>query len=114
MPVKIRYIITIDEDEEPIEKKAGIPDEPPAGGDTPPASAPAQEPTPTAKTAPAPAPAAPVAPVGDDSGEDSAWAQIEKHAETIQKAAPTMTWAEAVDKACEQHPDLVHEYENGR
>ena len=194
---------------EAIEKKAGIPDEPPAGGDTPPASAPAQEPTPTAKTAPAPAPAAPVAPVGDDSGEDiykglhpavraelerlrkqadaaeerelqevakkyeiigkkaeelvpmlkslkaaggdayaqmiavldasvsaveksgifseigksggaaasgadSAWAQIEKHAETIQKAAPTMTWAEAVDKACEQHPDLVHEYENGR
>lgn len=47
-------------------------------------------------------------------GGDSAWAQIEKHAEAIQKAAPTMTWAEAVDKACEQHPDLVHEYENGR
>lgn len=47
-------------------------------------------------------------------GTDSAWAQIEKHAEAIQKAAPTMTWPEAVDKACEQHPDLVHEYENGR
>lgn len=45
---------------------------------------------------------------------DSAWTQIEKHAEAIQKAAPAMTWAEAVDKACEQHPDLVHEYENGR
>lgn len=180
---------------EAIEKKAGIPDEPPAGGDTPPT--------------PAPAPVAPVAPAGDDSGEDiykglhpavraelehlrkqadaaeerelqeickkyeiigkkadelvpllkslkaaggdaytqmiavldasvaaveksglfaeigksggaatngadSAWAQIEKHAETIQKAAPTMTWNEAVDKACEQHPDLVHEYESGR
>lgn len=191
---------------EAIEKKAGIPDEPPAGGNTPPESAPAQEPAPTAKAAPVPAPAAPVA---DDGGEDiykglhpavraelerlrkqadaaeerelqevakkyeiigkkadelvpllkslkatggdaydqmitvldasvaaveksgifseigksggsavsgaeSAWAQIEKHAETIQKAAPTMTWAEAVDKACEQHPDLVHEYENGR
>ena len=191
---------------EAIEKKAGIPDEPPAGGNTPPESAPAKEPAPTAKAAPVPAPAAPVA---DDGGEDiykglhpavraelerlrkqadaaeerelqevakkyeiigkkadelvpllkslkaaggdaydqmitvldasvaaveksgifseigksggsavsgaeSAWAQIEKHAETIQKAAPTMTWAEAVDKACEQHPDLVHEYENGR
>lgn len=49
---------------------------------------------------------------GSPSG--SAWAEIEKHAEAIQKSVPTMTWAEAVDKACEQHPDLVHEYENGR
>ena len=191
---------------EAIEKKAGIPDEPTVGGDTPPVSTPALEPAPTAKAAPAPAPAAPVA---DDGGEDiykglhpavraelerlrkqadaaeerelqevakkyeiigkkaeelvpllkslkaaggdayaqmitvldasvaaveksgifseigksggaatssadGAWAQIEKHAETIQKAAPTLTWAEAVDKACEQHPDLVHEYESGR
>ena len=191
---------------EAIEKKAGIPDEPTVGGDTPPVSTPAPEPAPTAKAAPAPAPAAPVA---DDGGEDiykglhpavraelerlrkqadaaeerelqevakkyeiigkkaeelvpllkslkaaggdayaqmitvldasvaaveksgifseigksggaatssadGAWAQIEKHAETIQKAAPTLTWAEAVDKACEQHPDLVHEYESGR
>lgn len=48
------------------------------------------------------------------SGSDSAWTQIEKHAEAIQKAMPTMTWAVAVDKACEQHPDLVHEYESGR
>lgn len=190
---------------EAIEKKAGIPDEPPVGGDVSPAPAGSQEPAPTAKAAPAPS----VVPVGDDGGEDiykglhpavraelerlrkqadaaeerelqevakkyeiigkkadelvpmlkslkaaggdaytqmiavldasvvaveksgifseigksggasvsgadSAWAQIEKHAETIQKAAPTMTWAEAVDKACEQHPDLVHEYENGR
>jgi len=47
-------------------------------------------------------------------GADDAWSQIEKHAETIQKSAPNMTWAEAVDKACEQHPDLVHEYENNR
>jgi hypothetical protein len=191
---------------EAIEKKAGIPDEPPAGGDTPlmPASVP--EPAPTAKAATVPAPAAPVADDGGEdiykglhptvraeleclrkqvdaaeerelqevakkyeiigkkaeelvpllkslkaaggdayaqmitvldasvaaveksglfteigksggagaSGADSAWTQIEKHAEAIQKAAPTMTWAEAVDKACEQHPDLVHEYENGR
>lgn len=49
---------------------------------------------------------------GTTSG--GAWAEIEKHAEAIQKAAPTMTWAQAVDKACEQHPDLVHEYESGR
>ncbi len=191
---------------EAIEKKAGIPDEPPAGGDTPlmPASVP--EPAPTAKAATVPAPAAPVADDGGEdiykglhptvraeleclrkqvdaaeerelqevakkyeiigkkaeelvpllkslkaaggdayaqmitvldasvaaveksglfteigksggagaSGADSAWTQIEKHAEAIQKAAPTMTWAEAVDKACEQHPDLVHEYESGR
>lgn len=191
---------------EAIEKKAGIPDEPPVGGDTPPAPAAAPEPVPTAKAAPAPAPAAPVAGNDDEdiykglhpavraelerlrkqadaaeerelqevakkyeiigkkadelvpllkslkaaggdayaqmitvldasvaaveksgifteigksggasvSGADSAWTQIEKHAEAIQKAAPTMTWAEAVDKACEQHPDLVHEYESGR
>ena len=188
---------------EAIEKKAGIPDEPPTGGDTPPASAPAPEPTPTAKAAPVSAPAADnggediykglhpavraelerlrkqadaaeerelqevakkyeiigkksdelvpmlksLKAAGGDaydqmiavldasvaaveksgifseigksggatvSGAESVWAQIEKHAEAIQKAAPTMTWAEAVDKACEQHPDLVHEYENGR
>lgn len=48
------------------------------------------------------------------SGESDAWAAIEKHAETIQKSAPTMSWAQAVDKACEQHPELVHDYENGR
>lgn len=194
---------------EAIEKKAGIPDEPPVGCDVPPTSTGNQEPAPAAKSAPVATPAPSVAPVGDDGGEDiykglhpavraelerlrkqadaaeerelhevakkyeiigkkadelvpmlkslkaaggdayaqmiavldasvaaveksgifseigksggtsvsgadSAWAQIEKHAETIQKAAPTMTWAEAVDKACEQHPDLVHEYENGR
>ena len=52
---------------EAIEKKAGIPDEPTVGGDTPPVSTPALEPAPTAKAAPAPAPAAPVA---DDGGED--------------------------------------------
>nr|WP_325297147.1 hypothetical protein [uncultured Dysosmobacter sp.] len=51
---------------------------------------------------------------GGTSAGNDAWAQIEKHAETIQKAAPTMTWAEAVDKACEQHPDLVHQYEADR
>lgn len=48
------------------------------------------------------------------NGQSDAWAVIEKHAETIQKSAPTMTWAQAVDKACEQHPDLVHDYESGK
>ena len=48
------------------------------------------------------------------SAQGDAWAQIEKHAETIQKAAPTMSWPEAIEKACEQHPDLVHEYEENR
>lgn len=51
---------------------------------------------------------------GNGTPAGGAWAEIEKHAEAIQKAAPTMTWAQAVDKACEQHPDLVHEYESGR
>lgn len=45
---------------------------------------------------------------------DSAWAQIEKHAEEIRKSAPAMTYAEAIDKACQDHPDLVHQYENNR
>lgn len=48
------------------------------------------------------------------SGQSDAWAQIEKHAEAIQKSAPTMTWNQAVDKACEQHPELVAEYETNR
>ena len=46
--------------------------------------------------------------------DGGAWAQIEKHAEAIQKAAPNLSWHQAVDKACEQHPDLVHEYEANR
>lgn len=190
---------------EAMEKKAGIPDEPPVGGSVAPAPAPGPEPVSTAKAAPATVSAAPAANDGEDiykglhpavraelehlrkqadaaeerelqevakkyeiigkkadelvpllkslkaaggdayaqmiavldasmaaveksgifteigksggasvSGADSAWTQIEKHAEAIQKAAPAMLWAEAVDKACEQHPDLVHEYESGR
>lgn len=45
---------------------------------------------------------------------DAAWAQIEKHAEDIRKAAPAMSYAEAIDKACQDHPDLVHQYEANR
>lgn len=45
---------------------------------------------------------------------DAAWAQIEKKAEEIRKSAPTMSFAESIDKACEQNPDLVHQYEQNR
>jgi len=48
------------------------------------------------------------------SGQPDAWNQIEKHADEIMKAAPTMTRAQAIEKACEQHPDLVAEYEQNR
>ncbi len=51
------------------------------------------------------------APISDG---DAAWAQIEKHAEEIRKSAPAMTYAEAIDKACQDHPDLVHQYESNR
>lgn len=49
-----------------------------------------------------------------NGGTPDAWAQIEKHADEIQKNAPTLTRNQAIDKACEQHPDLVAEYENQR
>jgi hypothetical protein len=45
---------------------------------------------------------------------DSAWAQIEKKAEEIRKSAPDLTYNQAIDKACEQNPDLVHQYEANR
>lgn len=50
---------------------------------------------------------------GSTDGGD-AWSRIEKAAEEILKAAPTMTRAQAIDRACEQHPELVHDYEQGR
>ena len=42
----------------------------------------------------------------------SAWAQIEKKAADIRKAQPTMEYHESIDLACQQNPNLVHEYEN--
>ena len=48
------------------------------------------------------------------SGQPDAWTQIEKHAEDIMKAAPAMNRAQAIEKACEQHPELVAEYEQNR
>ena len=51
---------------------------------------------------------------GAAGGGADAWSRIEKHADDIQKNAPNLTRAEAIDKACQQHPELVHEYEAGR
>ncbi|MCD8308900.1 MAG: hypothetical protein LUD19_03515 [Clostridia bacterium] len=48
------------------------------------------------------------------SGTPDAWAQIEKHADEILKAAPTLTRTQAIEKACDQHPELVAEYEKNR
>ena len=47
-------------------------------------------------------------------GEQDAWAAIETKADEIMKAAPTMTRAAAIEKACEQNPELVYAYENQR
>lgn len=48
------------------------------------------------------------------NGDVDAWTAIEKHADEIQKSMPNLTIAQAIDKACEMHPELVHEYENKR
>lgn len=50
---------------------------------------------------------------GGDTGID-AWGKIEAFASEIAKAKPDMSWAQAVDAACEAHPDLVNEYEKSR
>ena len=50
--------------------------------------------------------------LADDA--DAAWSQIEKKAEEIRKSAPNLTYAEAIDAACVQNPDLVHQYEANR
>lgn len=49
-----------------------------------------------------------------NGGTAEPWSQIEKHAEDIQKSVPTLTWNQALEKACEQHPELVAEYEKDR
>lgn len=53
---------------------------------------------------------------GNGSGNNSAdaWSKIEKHAEEIRKASPELNYAESIDRACVQHPELVAEYENNR
>lgn len=47
-----------------------------------------------------------------DTGD--AWGKIEAYAADIAKAKPDVNWAQAVDAACEAHPDLVNEYEKSR
>lgn len=51
---------------------------------------------------------------GYGGGEPDAWAKIEKKADEIQVANPDMNRQAAIDKACQQNPQLVHEYEIGR
>jgi len=48
------------------------------------------------------------------SGTADAWTLIEKHADEIQKSMPTLSRTQAIEKACDQHPELVAEYENQR
>lgn len=51
---------------------------------------------------------------GNGTGGGDAWSRIEKHAEEIRKAAPELGYAESIDRACIQHPELVAEYESSR
>lgn len=51
--------------------------------------------------------------VGATGGTD-AWSQIEKKAEEIRKSNAALSYAESIDAACVQNPDLVHEYEATR
>lgn len=51
---------------------------------------------------------------GYGGSEPDAWTKIEKKADEIQTANPNMSRAAAIDAACQQNPQLVHEYENGR
>lgn len=49
---------------------------------------------------------------GHGGGEPDAWAKIEKKADEIQAANPGMARVDAIDTACQQNPQLVHDYEN--
>lgn len=51
---------------------------------------------------------------GSAANTDDAWAKIETAAAEIQKSRQGMSWADAIDQACVQHPDLVDEYEKSR
>lgn len=51
---------------------------------------------------------------GGYGAEPDAWMQIEKKADEIAATNPNMSRASAIDLACQQNPNLVHEYENGR
>lgn len=45
---------------------------------------------------------------------DDAWGKIEAAAHEIIKSKPDMRWPDAVDAACNAHPELVEEYEKSR
>ena len=51
---------------------------------------------------------------GYGGSEPDAWSKIEKKADEILVANPDMNRQAAIDKACQQNPQLVHEYESGR
>lgn len=46
-----------------------------------------------------------------EGGAGSEWAQIEKAASEIMTASPNLTREQAIDKACQNHPELVQGYE---
>ena len=50
---------------------------------------------------------------GTTSSEDP-WQKIEKVADEFQKDNVNLTRAQAIEKACDAHPELVREYENSR
>ena len=49
-----------------------------------------------------------------NGGSADPWAQIEAYGEEIRKNKPELTYEEAIDRACIQHPDLVAAYEKSR
>lgn len=51
---------------------------------------------------------------GGGADADNAWGTIEAKASEIRKSKPEMSYAESIDVACMQNPELVHEYENNR
>ena len=50
---------------------------------------------------------------GTAANEDP-WGKIEKVADEFQKDNVNLTRAQAIEKACDAHPELVREYENSR
>ena len=48
------------------------------------------------------------------SDTDDAWGKIEVAAQEIVKSNSGMTYAQAIDKACMEHPDLLEAYEKSR
>ena len=48
------------------------------------------------------------------SDTDDAWGKIEVAAQEIVKSNSGMSYAQAIDKACTEHPDLLEAYEKSR